>query len=97
MKWYEFWRDTRHKWHQAVGLPAQKLKFHIHEKLAHYANAAVDIEFEFPFGFKEIEGIHSRTAFDLTEHQKLSRKSCNTSTMTLARMGSLMAIMYPMW
>jgi glycyl-tRNA synthetase len=74
MKWYEFWKEARLKWHQAVGLPAQKLKYHIHEKLAHYANAAVDIEFEFPFGFKEIEGIHSRTDFDLSEHQKLSKK-----------------------
>jgi glycyl-tRNA synthetase len=74
MKWYEHWKETRHKWHQAIGLPAEKLKFHKHEKLAHYANAAVDIEFQFPFGFKEMEGIHSRTAFDLTEHQQLSKK-----------------------
>lgn len=74
MKWYEQWKETRLKWHQAIGLPAEKLKYHKHEKLAHYANAAVDIEFEFPFGFKEIEGIHSRTDFDLTEHQKLSKK-----------------------
>ncbi|QHT68439.1 glycine--tRNA ligase [Rhodocytophaga rosea] len=74
MKWYEQWKETRFRWHQAIGLPAEKLKYHKHEKLAHYANAAVDIEFEFPFGFKEIEGIHSRTDFDLTEHQKLSKK-----------------------
>lgn len=74
MEWYEKWRDARLKWHQAIGLPAGKLKFHIHEKLAHYANAAVDIEFEFPFGFKEMEGIHSRTDFDLTSHQELSKK-----------------------
>jgi glycyl-tRNA synthetase len=74
MKWYEFWKETRLKWHQAVGLPAEKLKYHVHEKLAHYANAAVDIEFEFPFGFKEIEGIHSRTDFDLSQHQQLSKK-----------------------
>jgi glycyl-tRNA synthetase len=74
MKWYEQWKETRLKWHQAIGLPAEKLQFHKHEKLAHYANAAVDIEFAFPFGFKEIEGIHSRTDFDLSEHQKLSKK-----------------------
>jgi glycyl-tRNA synthetase len=74
MKWYEQWKQTRMKWHQALGFPKSKLKFHDHEKLAHYANAAVDIEFEFPFGFKEIEGIHSRTDFDLGNHEKLSRK-----------------------
>jgi len=74
MEWYEKWRDTRLAFHKAVGLPAEKLKFHIHEKLAHYANAAVDIEYEFPFGFREIEGIHSRTDFDLKSHQTLSKK-----------------------
>lgn len=74
MAWYEQWRDTRLKFHQAVGLPTEKLKFHIHEKLAHYANAAVDIEYQFPFGFREIEGIHSRTDFDLKNHQELSKK-----------------------
>ncbi len=71
LKWYEYWKEQRLKWHQAI-FPAHKLKFHKHEKLAHYANAASDIEFEYPFGFKEIEGIHSRTDFDLGEHQKLS-------------------------
>ena len=74
MEWYERWRDARMKFHRAVGLPAEKLKFHNHEKLAHYANAAVDIEYQFPFGFREIEGIHSRTDFDLKAHQELSRK-----------------------
>lgn len=74
INWYEQWRDTRLKFHKAVGLPAEKLKFHIHEKLAHYANAAVDIEYQFPFGFREIEGIHSRTDFDLKSHQELSKK-----------------------
>jgi glycyl-tRNA synthetase len=74
MEWYKQWKETRIKWHKAIGLPAEKLKFHDHEKLAHYANAAVDIEFEFPFGFKEIEGIHSRTDFDLSSHEKLSKK-----------------------
>jgi len=74
MEWYEHWKQVRLRWHQAMGIPAEKLRFHDHEKLAHYANAAVDIEFEFPFGFKEVEGIHSRTDFDLNNHQELSRK-----------------------
>ncbi|NEU68128.1 glycine--tRNA ligase [Spirosoma agri] len=74
MEWYERWRDARLNFHKALGLPAEKLKFHIHEKLAHYANAAVDIEYQFPFGFREMEGIHSRTDFDLKSHQELSRK-----------------------
>jgi glycyl-tRNA synthetase len=73
-EWYEQWKATRLKWHQALGLPANKLQYHDHVKLAHYADAAVDIEFQFPFGFKEMEGIHSRTDFDLTEHEKLSKK-----------------------
>jgi glycyl-tRNA synthetase len=74
MEWYEHWKNIRLKWHLALGIPAGKLRFHDHEKLAHYANAAVDIEFEFPFGFKEVEGIHSRTDFDLSQHQELSKK-----------------------
>ncbi|MBX9853450.1 MAG: glycine--tRNA ligase [Cytophagaceae bacterium] len=74
MEWYEKWKETRLKWHKAIGLTADKLKFHDHEKLAHYANAAVDIEYQFPFGFKEIEGIHSRTDFDLGNHEKFSKK-----------------------
>jgi glycyl-tRNA synthetase len=74
MQWYNNWKETRLNFHKALGLPASKLKFHDHDKLAHYANAAVDIEYEFPFGFKEMEGIHSRTAFDLTAHQDLSKK-----------------------
>jgi glycyl-tRNA synthetase len=73
-EWYEKWRDTRLKFHKAIGLPADKLNFHIHEKLAHYADAAVDIEYQFPFGFREIEGIHSRTDFDLRRHQEFSKK-----------------------
>jgi glycyl-tRNA synthetase len=74
MTWYESWKETRMKFHKAIGLPAEKLKFHDHDKLAHYANAAVDIEYEFPFGFREMEGIHSRTDFDLKNHQELSKK-----------------------
>ncbi len=74
MEWYNFWKDERIKWHQSIGIPAEKLKFHDHVKLAHYADAAVDIEFEFPFGWKELEGIHSRTDYDLTRHQEFSKK-----------------------
>lgn len=74
MKWYEYWKDARMKWHLSLGIPASKFRFHDHDKLAHYANAASDIEFEFPFGFKELEGIHSRTDFDLGAHQKFSGK-----------------------
>lgn len=72
MEWYNYWKETRLKWHQALGTPAEKYRYHDHVKLAHYANAAVDIEFEFPFGFKEVEGIHSRTDFDLSQHEKFS-------------------------
>ena len=74
MKWYDYWKETRLKWHLALGTPSSKLKFHNHENLAHYANAAVDIQYEFPFGFRELEGIHSRTNFDLSSHQELSGK-----------------------
>ncbi|MFZ2899086.1 MAG: glycine--tRNA ligase [Saprospiraceae bacterium] len=74
MEWYRYWKETRMKWHRALGTPESKLRFHDHDNLAHYANAAVDIEFEFPFGFKELEGIHSRTDFDLGSHQQLSGK-----------------------
>jgi glycyl-tRNA synthetase len=74
MEWYEYWKTSRLNWHKAIGTDAGKLRFHDHANLAHYANAAVDIEFEFPFGFRELEGIHSRTDFDLTQHQELSGK-----------------------
>lgn len=74
MKWYEYWKEARMKWHLSLGIPESKFRFHDHDKLAHYANAATDIEFEFPFGFKELEGIHSRTDFDLGAHQKYSGK-----------------------
>ncbi len=74
MKYYEYWKETRMKWHQSIGTPAEKLRFHDHDNLAHYANAAVDIQYDFPFGFKELEGIHSRTDFDLSQHQELSGK-----------------------
>jgi glycyl-tRNA synthetase len=73
-QWYNNWKETRLKFHKAIGLPAEKLKYHDHEKLAHYASAAVDIEYEFPFGFREMEGIHARGDFDLRNHQELSKK-----------------------
>ena len=74
LKWFEQWKATRLKWHKALGLGDEKYRYHDHEKLAHYANAATDIEFKMPFGFKEVEGIHSRTDFDLTNHEKFSGK-----------------------
>ncbi|TWI01388.1 glycyl-tRNA synthetase [Flavobacterium tiangeerense] len=72
MKHYEFWKEARLKWHLSLGLGKERYRFHDHEKLAHYANAAADIEFDFPFGFKELEGIHSRTDFDLKAHEQFS-------------------------
>ncbi|MEY4604495.1 MAG: hypothetical protein RIT43_1787 [Bacteroidota bacterium] len=74
MKWYEYWKETRSKWHKALGLGDKNYRFHDHIKLAHYANAACDIEFDFPMGFKELEGIHSRTDFDLKQHEQFSGK-----------------------
>ena len=74
MQYYEYWKKTRLNWHLSLGLGKQNYRFHDHEKLAHYANAAADIEFNFPFGFKELEGIHSRTDFDLKAHEKHSGK-----------------------
>jgi len=74
LEWFEKWKAMRMKWHQALGTAPSKLRFKDHDNLAHYANAATDIQFEFPFGFKELEGIHSRTDFDLRSHQELSGK-----------------------
>ena len=74
MRWYDYWKETRLKWHLSLGLGEENYRFHDHEKLAHYANAASDIEFNFPFGFKELEGIHSRTDFDLKQHEAFSGK-----------------------
>jgi glycyl-tRNA synthetase len=73
-EWFEKWKATRLQWHLALGTDAAKYRYHEHTKLAHYADAAYDIEFEFPFGFKEVEGIHSRTDFDLSQHQQFSGK-----------------------
>ncbi len=74
LDWFEKWKETRINWHRALGFGNENYRFHVHEKLAHYANAAVDIEYKFPFGFKEVEGIHSRTDFDLSQHQAYSGK-----------------------
>ena len=72
--WYKFWKEARLQWHLSLGLSADKYRYHDHVKLAHYAKEACDIEFEFPFGFKEVEGIHSRSDFDLSQHQLYSKK-----------------------
>lgn len=74
LEWFKKWKEARLKWHKALGMGDEKYRFHDHEKLAHYANAATDIEFQMPFGFKEVEGIHSRTDFDLSQHEKFSKK-----------------------
>lgn len=74
LEWFGKWKETRMAWHQALGFGAENYRFHDHEKLAHYANAASDVEFKMPFGFKEVEGIHSRTNFDLSQHAKFSGK-----------------------
>ena len=74
MKWYEYWKNSRMNWHNSLNMGEKNYRFHEHENLAHYANAALDIEFKYPFGFKELEGIHSRTDFDLKAHQELSTK-----------------------
>jgi glycyl-tRNA synthetase len=74
LKWFEYWKEQRMKWHLGMGIPASEYRFHEHDNLAHYANAAFDIEFNFPMGFKELEGIHSRTDFDLKSHQDHSGK-----------------------
>ena len=73
-EWYEKWKEVRMKWHKALALGDENYRFHDHDKLAHYAGAACDIEFNFPFGFKELEGIHSRTDFDLAQHEEYSGK-----------------------
>ena len=75
MEWFEHWKQFRLKWHKALGFGDDKYRYHDHEKLAHYANAATDIEFKMPFGFKEVEGIHSRTDFDLSQHEKYCGKN----------------------
>jgi len=73
-QWYDTWKAARMRWHLSLGIPSGEYRFHDHAKLAHYADAACDIEYDFPIGFKEVEGIHSRTDFDLTQHQQFSNK-----------------------
>lgn len=73
-EWYQYWKEERLKWHLSLGISAEKYRYHDHVKLAHYAKEACDIEFDFPIGFKEVEGIHSRSDFDLTQHQLFSKK-----------------------
>ncbi len=73
-EWYEYWKETRMKWHLSLGISPEKYHFHDHIKLAHYADMACDIEYDFPMGFKEVEGVHSRTDFDLKQHQQYSGK-----------------------
>src|SRR5690625_6415781 len=74
MEWYEHWKEIRMKWHQSLGFPAEKMRFNDHDNLSHYANAATDIEYQFPFGFRELEGIHSRTDFDLKNQDRKSTR-----------------------
>lgn len=82
-KYFEYWKEERLNWYvNELNIPREKLRFKPHDKLAHYAKAAVDIEYEFPFGFKEIEGIHSRGDFDLHNHQKMSGKSLEITDPT---------------
>ena len=81
LEWFNKWKETRLKWHKALGFGDDHYRYHDHEKLAHYANAATDIEFLMPFGFKEVEGIHSRTNFDLSQHEKYSGKSISVLTV----------------
>ena len=79
MEWFHTWKEKRIAWHQALGLPVERLQWHPHEKMAHYANAAEDIQFHFPFGFKELEGIHSRTDFDLKQQIQICIKMVSTT------------------
>jgi glycyl-tRNA synthetase len=74
MEWFSYWKEHRLKWHTNLGTDTAKYRYHDHVKMAHYANAAVDIEYDFPFGFKEVEGIHSRTDFDLKQHEEHTGK-----------------------
>jgi glycyl-tRNA synthetase len=74
LEWFSFWKELKMKWHKALGFPEENCRFHDHDKLAHHANAASDIECRYPFGFKEVEGNHSRTGFALASHQKYSGK-----------------------
>lgn len=94
-QWYEYWKEARLKWHKRLGLGDANYRFHDHVKLAHYADAAVDIEFNFPFGFKELEGIHSRTDFDLKNHQELSGKKLQYNDQELDETGKPFGVYIP--
>ncbi|MCC7534555.1 MAG: glycine--tRNA ligase [Bacteroidia bacterium] len=94
-QWYEYWKEARLKWHKRLGLGDANYRFHDHVKLAHYADAAVDIEFNFPFGFKELEGIHSRTDFDLKNHQELSGKKLQYNDQELDENGKPFGVYIP--
>jgi glycyl-tRNA synthetase len=85
MQWFEYWKKARLAWHEALGMGDENYRFHDHEKLAFYANAATDIEFKMPFGFKEVEGIHSRTNYDLSSTRSSAARRCATSTRTRTR------------
>jgi len=82
-EWYEYWKEERLKWHQSLGIPAENFRFHDHVQLSHYADMACDIEYKYPMGFRELEGIHSRTDFDLKNHQEESRKKLQYYDHTL--------------
>lgn len=86
-EWYEYWKEERLKWHQSLGIPAENFRFHDHVQLSHYADMACDIEYKYPMGFRELEGIHSRTDFDLKNHQKESRKKLQYYDHTLNEEG----------
>ena len=85
LEWFKKWKETRLKWHEALGFGDDHYRYHDHEKLAHYANAATDIEFKMPFGFKEVEGIHSRTNFDLSQHDSTRNSPARTSNTSTPR------------
>jgi glycyl-tRNA synthetase len=90
LDFYEKWKEKRLNWHLALGLGSENYRFHDHEKLAHYANAAADIEFKFPFGFKELEGIHSRTDFDFLLTKNFQEENFNISIQRETKLTFLM-------
>ena len=96
-EWYNYWKETRKKWHESIGIPADKLRYHNHTKLAHYADAALDIEFEFPFGWKELEGIHSRTPISICRSMPASAaKKSSISITTWMKMANHMVTTHPL-
>jgi glycyl-tRNA synthetase len=91
MQWYDYWKKARLNWHLSLGLGAEKYRYHDHLKVAHYANAACDIEHDFPFGFKELEGIHSRTDFDLKQHERIL---CSICCRNICRLRSFISVYF---